>query len=153
MPPGTEALIIKTVEETMQRAIATGRWESLGFLVLVLIGAGVLSWLIKLWITQASQREDKVLEQAVEREQRLGERIDKLEDYNRDTLQQLVRECTQALLQHSISQAESTRILSGLMEQLNTTRICFASGERQSQLIETIAERVADRARQIDVTR
>jgi len=153
MPPGTEALIIKTVEETMQRAIATGRWESLGFLVLVLIGAGVLSWLIKLWITQASQREDKVLEQAVEREQRLGERIDKLEDYNRDTLQGLVKECTQALLQHSISQAESTRILSGLMEQLNTTRICFASGERQAQLVETIAERVADRARQIDVTR
>jgi hypothetical protein len=153
MPPGTETLISQAVEEAVSRAVATGRWESLGFLVLVLIGAGVLSWLIKLWITQASERENRVLEQAIDREQRLGERIDKLEDYNRDTLQGLVRECTQALLQNAVSQAESTRILAGLMEQLNTTRICFASGEKQTQLVEQIAERVADRARQIDVTR
>jgi hypothetical protein len=153
MPPGTETLISQAVEEAVSRAVATGRWESLGFLVLVLIGAGVLSWLIKLWITQASERENRVLEQAIDREQRLGERIDKLEDYNRDTLQGLVRECTQALLQNAVSQAESTRILAGLMDQLNTTRVCFASGEKQTQLVELIAERVADRARQIDVTR
>jgi hypothetical protein len=153
MPPGTETLISQAVEEAVSRAVETGRWESMGFLTLVLIGACVLAWLIELWITQASERENKVLEQAIQREERLGVRIDKLEDYNRDTLQGLVRECTQALLQHSISQAESTRILAGLMDQLNTTRICFASGEKQTQLVEQIAERVADRTRQIDVTK
>jgi hypothetical protein len=152
MPPGTE--------QAIQAAAATGRWEAVALLMIMLVVVALLAWLVKAWITQAAHRDVAAIaaaagreQQALEREEALAKRIDSLEEYTRNTLQGLVRECTQALLQHSISQAESTRILAGLMEQLNTTRVCFASGEKQTQLVETIAERVADRARQIDVTR
>jgi len=141
---------IPGADQVVNTAAQTGRWEAVALAVIMLIIAGLLAWLVKAWISQSSSREMEAAKaaverdkQAVDREKRLGDRIDNLEDYIRNTQQETIRECTQALLQNSISQGENTRVLAGLMESLGTTRTCFATGQKQTELVDAIAERIA----------
>ena len=119
-------------EQAIRAAAETGRWEAVALAVIMLTVTGFLVYIVK-----------QIMAQAIEREKQLGARIDGLENFIRDTLQGLVRESTQAMLQNSIAQTENIRVLAGLMESLNTTRTCFATGDKQSQLVQTIADRVA----------
>jgi len=148
LPPGTE--------QAIEAAAQTGRWEAVALVVVMLIVVGLLAWLVKAWITQATTRDVAAIaaaakreEQALEREQLLGKRIDSLEDYIRTTLQELVRECTQAMLQNSISQAENVKVLTTLIDNLNTTRPCFATGDKQTELVRVIADRIAGKIQQL----
>ncbi len=146
-------MILAQVQVGADQAIAaaaeTGRWETITLVSVMIIVCTILAWLVKAWITQANRRDIAAIKaaearekQALEREEKLSKRIDSLEEYIRTTLQELVRECTQAMLQNSIAQAENIRTLTVLCETLNTTRPCFMSGDKQTSLVNTIAERI-----------
>ncbi len=121
-------------EQAVRAAAETGRWEAVALAVIMLTVTGFLVYIVK-----------QIMAQAIEREKQLGARIDGLETFIRDTLQGLVKESTQAMLQNSIAQTENTRVLATLMESLNTTRTCFATGDRQTELVQIIANRVAEK--------
>ncbi len=147
MPPGTELVIQQMVQKSVSEAVSTGRWEATALASIVLIITLLAIWLVKFWITQASAREAETLKQAISREESLNTRVDNLEVYIRTTLQETVKECTQALLQNSIAQTENVRVLATLTESLGTTRTCFATGDKQTELVHIIADRVAHKIR------
>ena len=80
-----------------------------------------------------------VMSQALSREERLAKRIDSLEEFIRTVLMDSLRDNTKAMLNISVQAAETTRALTDLIEALHTTRICFATGEQQGRLVESIA--------------
>jgi hypothetical protein len=121
-------------EQAIRTAAETGRWEAVALAMIMITVTGFLVYLVK-----------QIMAQAIEREKLLGQRIDSLEDYTRNTLHELVRECTQALLQNSVSQTENVRVMGALLESLGTTRTCFATGDKQTELVQIIANRVADK--------
>jgi hypothetical protein len=121
-------------EQAIRTAAETGRWEAVALAMIMITVTGFLVYLVK-----------QIMAQAIEREKLLGQRIDSLEDYTRNTLYELVRECTQALLQNSVSQTENVRVMGALLESLGTTRTCFATGDKQTELVQIIANRVADK--------
>ena len=55
---------------------------------------------------------------------------------------QAMKENTQAMLGLTVQNTENTKALTDLIEALHTTRICFATGDQQAKLVETIANRV-----------
>ena len=123
MPPGTE--------QAINSAVATGRYEAV---VLVVIMITVMSFLVYL--------VRSVMMQSNERESRLAHRIDTLEDFIRSQLMTAMAESTKAMLTISVSSAENTRAVVDLLEALHTTRVCFATGEQQDKLVESIANKV-----------
>ena len=132
-------------DRAIEAAYQTGRWETVALVVVMLVIATMMVWLVKMWITQASKREADTLEQALLRENRLGQRIDILEDYIRTTLKQTTDNATTAMLTLNVSIIENTRVMAELIQTLHTTRPCFAIGEAQDRIVATIAERVCER--------
>ena len=51
-------------------------------------------------------------------------------------------ENTKAMLTMSVQAGENTRVLSELLSSLHTSRLCFATGEHQSKMVEIIADKV-----------
>jgi Zn-dependent protease with chaperone function len=139
------AQIAPGAEQAIQAAAESGRWEAVALVVVMLAIAGMMVWLVKLWITQASKREADTLAQAILREERLGKRIDMLEDYIRTTLKEATDNASKAMLTLNVSMSENTRVVSELIQTLHTTRPCFAVGESQERIVATIAERVCER--------
>jgi len=132
--PGAETLIKETA--------SSGRYEFALIVAVMLIVVGLLSWIVKLWITKASEREDKVLSQALERESRLSEKIDKFENFINTKFMEVVIENTKALLTISVQAGENTKALTELIQSMHTSRFCFASNEHQTRVIEVIADKV-----------
>lgn len=125
------------------RAAASRGWEAVVLVVIMISVLCLLGWIVKVWITRASQREDKILEQALAREDRLAKRIDALEDFIRTSLMDALHENTRAMLNISVASGEITKAMSDLIGALHTTRVCFATGDQQVKLIETIAAKVS----------
>jgi len=123
---------IPGIDEAIRSAASTNRYEAV---VLVVVMVTVIAFLVYLVRT--------VLEQANQREKRLGERIDALEAFIRTELMQALSENTKAMLTISVSSAENIKAVQALIETLHTTRICFLTGEQQTKIVDTIAERVA----------
>jgi predicted PurR-regulated permease PerM len=140
MPPGSET--------ALNQAVLTGRWEVILLAIIMLSVAGILVWLVKTWITQASERDTAAIKQSVAREELMNNRLNELEKYIREVLSQLVNESTKALLTTSISNAETVRAITNLTESLHTTRLCFSTGENQARLVEVVADRVANKVRE-----
>ena len=123
MPPGTE--------QAIQSAVSTGRYEAVVLVVIMLTVAGFLVYVVK-----------AVMAQALARETRLSSRLDVLEDFIRSEMMAAMGENTKAMLTISVQAGETTKALVDLIEALHTTRICFATGEQQGKLVDTIASRV-----------
>ena len=115
MPPGTE--------QAINAAAATGRYEAVVLVVIMLTVISFLVYLVRAVMVQASERES-----------RLAKRIDTLEDFIRTELMKAMNENTKAMLTISVSSAENTKAVVDLLEALHTTRICFATGDQQAKL-------------------
>jgi uncharacterized membrane protein len=143
------AQVTPGVEQAIQAAANTGRWEAVALVVVMLMVVGLLVWLVKSWIAQAGARDVAAAvataereKQSIDREARLAKRVDGLEEFIRNNLLQALNENTKAMLSLHVSSAETTNAVTKLIESLHTTRICFATGEQQTRLVDTIASRV-----------
>ena len=125
------------VEHAIDAAAQTGRWEAVALVVIMLAVTGFLVYVVK-----------QIMAQALEREKRLGARIDELENFIRTSLLTTLQENTKAMLNISVTSAETATAIAKLIESLHTTRICFATGDQQTKLVDTIAIRVVNRIRQ-----
>lgn len=123
MPPGSE--------QAINAAVQSGRWEAVALVVIMLIVTGFLVFIVR-----------QIMDQALKREERLAGRVDGLEAFIRDEFMKVVKENTKAMLTIHISAAETTAAVTQLISSLHTTRICFATGEAQTKLVDTIASRV-----------
>jgi flagellar biosynthesis protein FlhB len=124
-------------EQAIQAAAQTGRWEAVALVVIMLAVTGFLVYVVK-----------QIMAQALEREKHLGKRIDDLENFIRTSLLTTLQENTKAMLNISVTSGETTAAIAKLIESLHTTRICFATGEQQTKLVDTIATRVVNRIQQ-----
>ena len=125
------------VEHAIDAASQTGRWEAVTLVVIMLAVTGFLVYVVK-----------QIMAQALEREKRLGARIDELENFIRTSLLTTLQENTKAMLNTSVTSAETATAIAKLIESLHTTRTCFATGDQQTKLVDTIAMRVAGRIKQ-----
>jgi len=90
MPDGTEVI----------RTAAAHGWEA-GLLALVMIGSfAFLAWLIKSWMVAGTTREE-----------RMANRLDVLEDFQRTELKMLVVQCTKTFNDHKGAVDRLTDIL------------------------------------------
>ena len=122
---------IPGADQAINAAVEQGSWEAVVLVVIMLSCVGFLVYIVRTIMTQAMAREE-----------RLAKRIDILEDYIRTSLMQAMKENTQAMLGLTVQNTENTKALTDLIEALHTTRICFATGDQQAKLVETIANRV-----------
>lgn len=118
-------------EQAIAAAAASGRWEAVALVVVMLAVTGFLVYVVK-----------SIMAQALQREERLAHRVDTLEDFIRTSLLESLRENTKAMLSIHVSSAETVAMIGKLIESLHTTRICFATGDQQTKLVDTIASRV-----------
>jgi hypothetical protein len=132
-------------DKAIEAAAQQGGWIAVSLVVLMIAVVGLLVWLVKTWITQASSRESEALKQAIDREIRRDKRIDDLENYIRTTLKDSTDKATTAMLTLNVSAAENVKVITELIATLHTTRPCFAIGESQDKIVATIADRVCDR--------
>lgn len=122
---------IPNADSAIKAAVDTGRYEPVVLVVIMLAVISFLVYLVRVVMIQASERES-----------RLSKRIDMLEDFIRTELMAAMNENTKAMLTISVSSAENAKAVMSLIEALHTTRICFATGEQQAKLVESIANKV-----------
>ena len=146
MTPGIEQAIADAVKAALTESQQTGRYEIVVLVAIFLITAGLLVWVVKHITDQSSRHISETLQQAVEREKILSKRIDDLEEYIRTEFAALIRENKEALNNHITYSQQATLELREMNNSLYTTRTCFLSGERQKEIVDTIAARVADKA-------
>jgi len=65
VPPGTDTAI---------QAASQRGYEAVMLVITVLLVFGLMVWLVRFWITKATDREDRKLRQALIREERLAAR-------------------------------------------------------------------------------
>ena len=145
---------IPGADQAVDAAMRSGEWTAVVLVVVMLGIIIILGWVVRTWIIKASSRDEKILDQAAERETRLAARVDGLEAYIREDLKEqhkenaaIIRENTKAMLTIAVQAAETTKALADLIEALHTTRICFATGEQQGRLVESIASKVVHEIR------
>jgi hypothetical protein len=125
---------IPGADQAIQAAAASGRWEAVALVVVMMLCLAFLVWIVKV-----------TMQQAHERESRLTSRIDQVEDYAKTTLKEVADKSNAAMLQLSNSVAENTRVVAELIVTLHSSRACFMLGESQDKMIVTIADKVVER--------
>ena len=110
--PGAEAVV--------ESASAHG-WEAALLAVIILAGAGLLGYLIRMWVHKSTEREDRILQQAVDREGRLAQRVSQLEDFVRTALLDALKESSRAVSAISDSAKEQSKALNDLNASIRET--------------------------------
>lgn len=123
--PGSESVI--------RAAAATQRWEAVALAVIMLAVTAFLVYIVK-----------KLMDQALEREQRLCNRVDELEIYIRTTLMDVVKDHTRVMAALMISNEASVAIIKDLVSSLHSTRPCFMMGDQQGKIVDGIGNKIVD---------
>ena len=123
MPPGTE--------QAVNAAVASGRWEAVALVVVMLFVTAFLVYFVRLDKTDSKEREAQS-----------NKKISDLDTFIRTQLLEALTGNTRAMMTISVSSAETAAALTKLVETLHTTRLCFALGDNQTKLVDTIASRV-----------
>ena len=103
---------------------ATGiSWEA-GMVALILVTClGFLVWLVRQWLRESSDREN-----------RMGARLDKLEDFQTSELKLLAVQCKEAVERNTASTTALKEALAGSP--------CLWSEERQAEMMTGVAARL-----------
>lgn len=124
--------IMPGVDTAIQSASQRG-YEAVVMVVIILVMLGFFG-LLSRWFLKST---DKRLQEAMQREERLGARIDVLETFINDTLLKLVERVTDAMLANT----QATEALTQMLNQ----RLCILDPSRQDSIVDRIGDRVAER--------
>lgn len=130
-------------EQAIQAATQRG-YEAVVLVVILLSMFALLGYVVRYWLQKSSEREDKTMSQAFERETRLSARVTDLETFVREKLLAALNESTKATLTISVAMADVVKSGVELRESLHSTRPCFWNSDQQAKLAEAAAERLAD---------
>ena len=119
-------------EQAIQAASQRG-YEAIVMVIIVLAMLTFFAALGKWFLNQTDRR----LTEAMEREQRLGGRIDVLEQFIQDTLMKMVEQVTAAM-------NGNTRATQTLTDALNA-RLCILDPSRQDQVVDLLGDRLSER--------
>ena len=116
-------------DRAIEEAAKSG-WEAVFLVVMMLSSFALFGYLIRVWVTKTAEREDSMLRQAIEREERLGNRINVLEDFNRNTLLEVIQNNAQVISAVSTQATESCKMLLDLREAL-LSRPCLIGRDKE----------------------
>lgn len=128
--------ILPGADQAISSASERG-YEAVVLVIVVLAVFGLMGWLVRFWITKASEREDRNAEQALKREERLAARITELERLIHDQLMTALKEATIAIREQSAT-------AQALIKSLETTRPCWWTQEKQGEVMAAAADRIAE---------
>lgn len=131
---GVEETVALAVKKALEEATREGKgWEA-EILIGVLAGAICLTAFIVRWLIKSM---DSRMQEATTREERMSKRIDCLEDFQRETLSELMQQATKA-------QLASSEAIRELKESLHA-KPCLIDPIRQNGLIDRLADRITER--------
>lgn len=106
---------IPGAEEVIKSAVASGRgYEAILLVIIILSGITLVGFLIKMWVTKSSEREDRILAQAVDREIRLSGRVTTLEDFVKTSMLTALTEVTKANITMGMAATEQGKAINDL---------------------------------------
>jgi len=121
-----DPIMLKGLEEAIRTAAAQGRgYESILVIIAFVAMAVSFGWVFRNNAQEGSKRIDKILADAADREKRMGDRINILEDIQRQDSQTLAKDCRDALAENAAA-----------IDKLNTTlerSPCLWSAEKRNR--------------------
>lgn len=126
--PGADAAI---------QAASQRGYESVVLVVIMLALFTLTGWLVRFWISKATEREDRFAAQALTREERLSKRVTDLEQLIQDHLLTALGEAAAAMREQVVSSQR-------LVDALQNTRPCWWTAEKQAEVMASAADRIAE---------